>query len=76
MDEILERPKAPTRRRLDTEVYYKMARGRHSNRPGHVEPIDGEIIDMTAIGSHKPQSRTGSPDSLPARCMTTPRWSM
>ena len=26
MGEIHERPKAPTRRRLDTDVYYKMAK--------------------------------------------------
>ena len=51
MGEILERPKAPTRRRLDTDVYYKMAEAGILTDPRHVELIDGEIIDMAAIGS-------------------------
>jgi Uma2 family endonuclease len=51
MGEILERPKAPTRRRLDTDVYYKMAEAGILTDARHVELIDGEIIDMAAIGS-------------------------
>jgi Uma2 family endonuclease len=51
MGEILERPKAPTRRRLDTDVYYRMAEAGILTDPRHVELIDGEIIDMAAIGS-------------------------
>ena len=50
MGEILERPKAPTRRKLDIDVLQD-GRGRHSDDPRHVELIDGEIIDMGAIGS-------------------------
>jgi Uma2 family endonuclease len=51
MGEILERPKAPTRRRLDVDVYYRMAEAGILTDPRHVELIDGEIIDMAAIGS-------------------------
>ncbi len=51
MGEILERPQAPTRRRLDVDVYYKMAEAGILTDPRHVELIDGEIIDMAAIGS-------------------------
>jgi Uma2 family endonuclease len=51
MGEILERPKAPMRRRLDIDVYYKMAEVGILTDPRHVELIDGEIIDMAAIGS-------------------------
>jgi Uma2 family endonuclease len=51
MGEILERPKAPTRRRLDIDVYYRMAEAGILTDPRHVELIDGEIIDMAAIGS-------------------------
>jgi Uma2 family endonuclease len=51
MGEILERPKAPTRRRLDIDVYYRMAEAGILTDPRHVELIDGEIIDTGAIGS-------------------------
>ena len=51
MGEILERPKAPTRRRLDIDVYYRMAEAGILTDARHVELIDGEIIDMAAIGS-------------------------
>jgi Uma2 family endonuclease len=51
MGEILERPRAPTRRRLDVDTYYKMAEAGILTDPHHVELIDGEIIDMAAIGS-------------------------
>ena len=51
MGEILARPQAPTRRRLDVDVYYRMAEAGILTDPHHVELIDGEIIDMAAIGS-------------------------
>jgi Uma2 family endonuclease len=51
MGEILERPKAPTRRRLDIDVYYRMAEAGILTDPRRVELIDGEIIDTGAIGS-------------------------
>jgi hypothetical protein len=35
MGEILERPKAPTRCRLDTDVYYKMAEAGILTDPRH-----------------------------------------
>jgi Uma2 family endonuclease len=53
MGEILERPQAPTRRRLDVDVYYRMAEAGVLTDPHHVELIDGEIIDMAAIGSRR-----------------------
>src|ERR1700722_3730345 len=51
MGETLEPPRAPTRRRLDVDEYYKMAEAGILTDPHHVELIDGEIIDMAAIGS-------------------------
>jgi Uma2 family endonuclease len=51
MGETLERPRAPTRRRLDVDAYSKMAEAGILTDPHHVELIDGEIIDMAAIGS-------------------------
>jgi Uma2 family endonuclease len=51
MGEILERPQAPARHRLDVDAYYKMAEAGILTRAHRVELIDGEIIDMNAIGS-------------------------
>ncbi len=51
MGEILERPPAPTRHRLDVDAYYKMAEAGILAHSVRVELIDGEIIDMPAIGS-------------------------
>jgi Uma2 family endonuclease len=51
MAEILERPHAPTRHRLDVHAYYRMAETGILTDPYRVELIDGEIIDMAAIGS-------------------------
>jgi len=51
MGEILERPPAPTRHRLDVDAYYKMAEAGILTDPRRVELIDGEIFDMAAIGS-------------------------
>jgi Uma2 family endonuclease len=51
MPDVLERPFVPTRHRLDVEAYYKMAEAGILPRDLRVELIDGEIIDMPAIGS-------------------------
>ena len=51
MTQILERPFAPTRRRFDVGAYYRMAEAGVLGDAGRVELIDGEIIDMAAIGS-------------------------
>ncbi len=51
MGEILERPQAPSRHRLDVDAYYKMAEAGILTRADRVELIDGEIIDLNAIGS-------------------------
>ena len=51
MGETLERPPAPSRHRLDVDAYYKMAEAGILTRAHRVELIDGEIIDMNAIGS-------------------------
>lgn len=51
MGEILERPHAPARHRLDVDAYYKMAEAGILTRAHRVELIDGEIIDLNAIGS-------------------------
>ena len=51
MGEILDRPQAPSRHRLDVDAYYKMAEAGILTRADRVELIDGEIIDLNAIGS-------------------------
>ncbi len=51
MGEILERPQLPARHRLDVDAYYKMAEAGILERAARCELIDGEIIDMPAIGS-------------------------
>ena len=51
MAEILERPLAPARHRLDVGAYYRMAEAGILTDGHRVELIDGDIIDMAAIGS-------------------------
>jgi Uma2 family endonuclease len=52
MGEILDRrPLAPTRHRLSVDALYRMAEAGILTDPHRVELIDGEIIDMAAIGS-------------------------
>jgi Uma2 family endonuclease len=51
MAQTLERPLAPARHRLDAGAYYRMAETGILAEPHRVELIDGDIIDMAAIGS-------------------------
>jgi Uma2 family endonuclease len=51
MGDILERPRPPTRHRLDIGAYYKMAEAGILSDPRRVELIDGDLFDMAAIGS-------------------------
>jgi Uma2 family endonuclease len=51
MGEILERPLAPARHRLNVDAYYRMAEAGILTDPHRVELIGGEIIDMPASGS-------------------------
>ena len=51
MGGMQNRPREPARHRLDVDAYYKMAEAGILTREDRVELIDGEIIDLTAIGS-------------------------
>jgi Uma2 family endonuclease len=51
MGEILARPQAPARHRIDVDAYYKMAEAGILPNAHRIELIDGEIFDMPAIGS-------------------------
>jgi len=48
---ILDQPRAPARRRLDVDAYYRMAEAGILADSDHVELIDGDIIDMVPTGS-------------------------
>src|SRR5271165_2899125 len=48
---ILDQPRAPARRRLDVDAYYKMAEAGILAKRDRVELIDGDIIDMVPIDS-------------------------
>jgi len=51
MSDILDRPRTPARRRLDVAAYYRMAEAGILTQSDHVELIEGDIFDMTPIGS-------------------------
>ena len=51
----------PARRRLDVGVYYRMAEVGILTRDDRVELIDGEIIDMTPIGSARGEDEPAHP---------------
>ena len=51
MTDLLERPRQPTRHRLDINAYYKMAEAGILTDGQRVQLIDGEIIDLNAVGS-------------------------
>ncbi|MGH9829666.1 MAG: hypothetical protein ACREDR_41135, partial [Blastocatellia bacterium] len=57
MDTTLNGRTLPARRRLDVGAYYRMAEMGILTRGNRVELIDGEIIDMTPIGSAHVGSR-------------------
>ena len=51
MGAIFDRPQTPAKRRFDVDAYYKLAEAGILPNPHRVELIDGEIIDLNAIGS-------------------------
>jgi Uma2 family endonuclease len=51
MGAIFDRPQTPTKHRFDVDAYYKLAEAGILPNPHRVELIDGEIIDLNAIGS-------------------------
>ena len=51
MGAIFDRPQTPAKHRFDVDAYYKLAAAGILPNPHRVELIDGEIIDLNAIGS-------------------------
>ena len=51
MGAIFDRPQTPTKHRFAVDAYYKLAEAGILPNPHRVELIDGEIIDLNAIGS-------------------------
>ena len=51
MGAIFDRPQTPAKHRFDVDAYYKLAEAGILPNPHRVELIDGEIIDLNAIGS-------------------------
>jgi Uma2 family endonuclease len=49
MPDVLERPSAPTRHRLDVAAYYKMAETGILENPKHLELIDGQIMERFPV---------------------------
>jgi Uma2 family endonuclease len=67
MSDLAELERPPTRRRIDVASYYRMAEAGILAADDHVELIDGEIIDMSPIGS----AHAGIVDRL-ARAFASP----